>query len=321
VGGQRRGEFLLGLLRRLTQPLDGALVLGEVHTLLVLHLADQPLDDALVPVVSTELVVAVGGLDLDRGEPVVVLAHLEEGDVEGAATEVEDEDELVLLALLEAIGQRRGGGLVDDAQDVEAGDLAGVLRGLALGVVEVGGHRDDGVRDGLAEVGLRVCLQLSEDAGADLLRGVVLALDRGGPVGAHVALDRADGVVHVGDGLPLGDLTDQDLAGLREGDDGRRGPGAFGVRDDGGLATLEDGHHRVGGTEVDSDRTCHVCVSLFVASGLSADLSLYHSSLTGRGAVCKLPDADLSLSGSTCGCGRLFPAATPGRERLLVHPS
>ena len=34
-----------------------------------------------------------------------------------------------------------------------------------------------------------------------------LVVDVDGPVLAHVALDRADGAVDVGDGLPLGDLT------------------------------------------------------------------------------------------------------------------
>ena len=61
------------------------------------------------------------------------------------------------------------------------------------------------------------------------------------PIGAHVALDGPDGAVDVGDGLPLGDLTDEDLAGLGERDHGRSGPGAFCVGDDGGFATFEDG--------------------------------------------------------------------------------
>lgn len=68
---------------------------------------------------------------------------------------------LVLLALVEAVGERRGGGLVDDAQDVEARDLTGLLCGLALGVVEVGGDGDDRVGDGLTEVGLGVALEPS----------------------------------------------------------------------------------------------------------------------------------------------------------------
>ncbi len=83
------------------------------------------------------MVVAGGRLDLDDA-----LADLEQGDVERAATEVEDQDGLV-LALVEAVRERGRGGLVDDAGDVEARDLAGLLGGLALRVVEVRGHGDD----------------------------------------------------------------------------------------------------------------------------------------------------------------------------------
>jgi hypothetical protein len=65
------------------------------------------------------------------------LAELEHGDVERPAAEVEDEDRVLGAFLVEAVREGRGGRLVDDAQDVEAGDLAGVLRRLALCVVEV----------------------------------------------------------------------------------------------------------------------------------------------------------------------------------------
>ena len=82
------------------------------------------------------MVVAGGGLDLEDA-----VADLEHGHVEGAAAEVEDEDRLVGL-LVEPVRERGGGRLVDDALDVEAGDLAGVLGGLALVVVEVRGDGD-----------------------------------------------------------------------------------------------------------------------------------------------------------------------------------
>jgi hypothetical protein len=85
--------------------------------------------------------VTVGADDLHH-----VVAHLEDGDVEGAAAEVVDRDDVVLL-LVEAVGERRRRGLVDDALDVETGDAARVLGGLALRVVEVRGDRDDGLGD------------------------------------------------------------------------------------------------------------------------------------------------------------------------------
>ena len=52
-----------------------------------------------------------------------------------------------------------------DPVDLEACDLAGLLGRLALCVAEVGGNRDDGVRDLLAEERLGVGLQLLEDSG------------------------------------------------------------------------------------------------------------------------------------------------------------
>ena len=125
---------------------------------------------------------------MDGGE-VIVFSHLEQGDIERSATEVEDEDELVFLALVEAVSECGGGGLVDDAQYVEACDLARILCRLALGIVEVRGNRDDRVGHGLAEVLFGIALELAEDASRDLLRGVLLAVDAGGPVRADVALD------------------------------------------------------------------------------------------------------------------------------------
>ena len=154
VGLHHRGELHLGLLRRLPEPLQRHPVLAEIDPLALLELRDDPLDDALIEVVAAEVRVAVGGLHLDHA-----LADLEDRDVEGAAAEVVDGDRLVLL-LVEAVGQRRRRRLVDDPHHLEAGNRARFLGGLPLRVVEVGGNRDDGARDRLAQVLLGGLLQL-----------------------------------------------------------------------------------------------------------------------------------------------------------------
>ena len=79
--------------------------------------SSRPGHDGVVPVVAAEVGVAVGRLDLEHA-----VADLEHGNVERAAAQVEHRDLLVLLLLVEAVGQRRGGRLVDDPQDLEAGD-------------------------------------------------------------------------------------------------------------------------------------------------------------------------------------------------------
>src|SRR5665811_2621985 len=97
------------------------------------------------------------------------------------------------------------------------------------------------------------------------------------PVGSDLALDRADSTLDVGDGLSLGDLADEHLTVLGERDDGRGRTPALRVRDDRGLAALEDGDCRVGGTEVDPYRTCHFYVSCMTSCrrALLATVSLW----------------------------------------------
>ena len=177
----------------------------------------------------------------------------------------------------------------------QAGDAAGVLGGLALGVVEIGRHRDDHLADGLSEVGLRVRLELLQDHGADLRRAVGRAVREGHhdaiavlvlgdlvghqlkraldigviPTTAHEALDRVDGVGGVGDGLALGDLADQALALLAERHHRGNGAPALRAGDDGRLAALHDRDHRVGGAQVDTDDSSHRDYSLSVSVMLS----------------------------------------------------
>ena len=105
------------------------------------HQVHQP----LVPVVAAQPHVAVGGQGVELGA-----ADLHHRHVERAAAEVVDQDVLrreaaplrVEVALLEAEGHGGGRRLVDDVQHLEAGHVAGVLRGLAADLVEVGRHGD-----------------------------------------------------------------------------------------------------------------------------------------------------------------------------------
>jgi hypothetical protein len=65
--------------------------------------------------------------------------QVQERNVEGATAEIVDRD----LGLGDdgepAVSQGRGGGLVDNALDVEAGDAPGVLGGLALATASMTG--------------------------------------------------------------------------------------------------------------------------------------------------------------------------------------
>ena len=173
VGRLDGGQFDLGLLGSLAQALQGHAVLGQVDAGILLELVDQPFHDAPVEVVAAEVRVAVGGLHFEHAFP-----EFQDGNVESAAAEVVHGDGLLLLLILvEPESERRGGRFVDDALDLESRDLARVLGGLALGIVEIGGNGDHGFGDRFAQIVLGGLLHLLEDEGGNFLWGVHLFRD------------------------------------------------------------------------------------------------------------------------------------------------
>jgi len=239
---------------------------------------DDPVRDALVEVLAAEEAVAAGGQHFEH--PFV---DFQDGDIEGAAAQVVD-GHLLVLVLAEAVRQRGRRGFVDDPFDFQAGDLAGVLRRLALGVVEVGRHGDDRFQVLGADELLSALFQKLEDHGRDFLRRVLLVADlepdvavgrRHELVGQVVpgpgdfgrvefapdeALHGIDGVGGVGDGLALGDLAHQPLILIGEGDNGRGGSAAQAVGYDLTVPAFDDRNAGVGCPEVNPDHFCHIAL-------------------------------------------------------------
>ncbi len=169
--GSRR-ERDLGFDDGLADCLHGFGIAAKVESEVATNIVERDGDQQVVDVVAAEMRVAVGGDDFE--DPVV---QLEDGNIEGAAAEVVDRDDAVLL-LVEAIGQRRGGGLVDQAQDFEARDASGVFRGLPLRVVEVGGDSDDRLRDRASEKAFGTALELAKNQSGNFRRGERLVAQR-----------------------------------------------------------------------------------------------------------------------------------------------
>ena len=99
------------------------------------------------------------------------------------------------VPLVEAVGQRRRGRLVDDPQHLEAGDAAGVARRGALRVVEVGRHGDHRAVDFVVELALLgeerlgAVLQLAQDERRDLRRRELLVAEADADDAAGLAAD------------------------------------------------------------------------------------------------------------------------------------
>merc|ERR1719506_2585697 len=269
----RRRERALRLLDFLAQLLQRPLVLGHVLAGLLVEDLDEVLHDALVEVLATQVRVAVRRDDLEDA-----VVDREQRNVERAAAKVVDED--VLLGLLvETVRDRRGSRLVDDPENLKAGDRSGILGRLALRIIEVRRHSDDGMLHLLAEVVLGGLLHLGEHHRRNLLRHELLRLalhlhrDHRLATLVHevegeellVALHgllvvlAADEALHVKQrlrgvdgGLGLRGLADQTLV-FSESNVGRRDAVPLVVRNDLHATILVDSDARISRAKIDPD--------------------------------------------------------------------
>jgi hypothetical protein len=186
------GESTLGTLTSSSETSEGTGIAREVLLGLAAELLLAVVEEVSVEVLATEMGISGSGLDSED-----TTLDVEEGDIESTTTEIVDEDVALLLGLTgtKTVGNGGGGRLVDDTEDVKAGNRTGVLGGLTLVVVEVGGDSDDGLLDLLTELGLGNLLHLGKDHGGDLLGRELLVLTEvlDLDLGAAVVIDNLEG--------------------------------------------------------------------------------------------------------------------------------
>ena len=191
--------FFCGFL----QTLSGHAVCSKINSVCSLELLHHPVDDALVPVVTTKVRVTVGALDFKHS-----ITNFKNAYVECSTAKVEYQNGFVFASLFEAVGKCRSSWLVDNAQHFKTCNLSGFFCCRALCIIEICRHRNNCLRNAVAQICFGVALQFHEDARTDFLWRVLLAINVVAlPVFAHVALHAAEGAVGVGDGLALGHFT------------------------------------------------------------------------------------------------------------------
>ena len=90
----RGGKFDLGPFRRITKTLQRHLVssAAQIETFALLELVDQPVDDALVQVVTTQVRIAVRSLNFDQA-----FSNSQDRNIKCPATKIVDRDRLILF--------------------------------------------------------------------------------------------------------------------------------------------------------------------------------------------------------------------------------
>lgn len=242
-GSSRVGrQDLLHLLGSGQGTRPGLGVRADIDLELLLELIGEVLGQGTVEVATTEVTVVGSSLDVE-----LTLAELDDGGSVVAVADIDEHDPTGLLLragqveLSDTVTESGGGGVVDQAENLEASDFTGIEHGAALDVGEPSGNADSDVGDrklqllggdvpDLGQVhgdqlSSRELLLLSEvaDLGtglaidiAKLSRGVLL-LDRNIGVAecaADQALQVADRVLEVGSLLRLSGLTESSAAGI-----------------------------------------------------------------------------------------------------------
>ena len=246
---------LLGVLGGAQHAGLGASDFLQVDAVLLGKRVADVVEEQLVEIVAAELGVAVAGQDLDDA-----VLDLGDRDVERAAAQVVDQQPLHLGGM-RVVGQHGGGRLVDDPDDLQSGQLARLAGGLPLAVVEEGGHRDDRLRDRLAQGLLGALLERPQDDRRDFLGRVLLVSEGDRDLLAHLALDRSDGPFRGQHVLVACRLADQQPALRVQADDGGQDRVAVLFEDD-GLAVADDRHLAVGRSQVDADDRLGVHVEI-----------------------------------------------------------
>ena len=214
-------------------------------------------------VLSAQEIVTGDGVDLHDGAVV-----LQNGHVKGAAAQIKDQIPDIVL-LRHAVGDGGGGGLVDDAHHIQTRQLTGALGGLALVVVEVGRHGDDGIGDSLSQMGLGVLLQAFQNQAAELLRPEMAVSQPEIPVGAHAALEHRRALEGVEQSPLPGRLTDVELPRLVDADHRGGQHIAEPIGDQLRPAVAKTGDQGIGGSQIDSNE--HRVYPFFFFKRISPD--------------------------------------------------
>ena len=142
----RRRQFDFGFFRRLFEPLQGQHIGFEIDAVFFFEFGDDIVDDGLVEILAAQKSVAVGRQNLEL-RFAVDRRQLDDRNIESPAAQIVNRDFAVFGVAVEPESERGGGRLVDNPLDFEPGDAPRVFGRLALRIVEIRRHRDDGSLD------------------------------------------------------------------------------------------------------------------------------------------------------------------------------
>src|SRR5437870_4581306 len=129
----------------------------EVDPILALEFPFQALEQKIVKIVASELVVPVAGEDFGD-----VAFDAYDRDVKRSPAKVVNHGG-VMCGVAETVRETGGRRLIEDAHDFQARELSGLTGGVALGVRKVGWYGNDRLSDWLMQIAFSPFHQLAKN--------------------------------------------------------------------------------------------------------------------------------------------------------------
>ncbi len=196
-GCHRAWELDLGPLGSIPEPLQNGPVTLKIDALLQFELCNEVLDDLIIHIRSTQL-----GITGSWGHLKDTLTYVHYGDIEGSSSKVQN-NYIVVLTLVQAIGKWCSGWFVDDPQNLQTCNGPCILCCLSLVVIKISWYCYHSLCDLLSKIGFCIPFYLLQDHGRYLRGRVGLVIDGHGIIGAHLPLDPGNRPLGIEHCLPL----------------------------------------------------------------------------------------------------------------------
>ncbi len=239
------GERDLRSLDGLRQPRHGPRIFFHRRTLSA-QTAEHPLAERVVDVVASEVGVAAASPHFEQA-----FIAFEDGDVERAAAQVVDQDQLLGTGL---VGQGGGGGFVHQPLHRKPRHRARVARRLPLRLAEIRRDRDDGPGRTVPDRGLGSVEQRTENERGNLRWRKQLGPHRQARLGAHLSFHGDHRARRIEQPAVLRGSPHVQLAGRSASDHGGQKLDAGTVGEEFRLAVHHRADEGVGRPQIDADR-------------------------------------------------------------------
>ena len=230
-------------------------------------LRQDPVGQRPVVVVAAQGRIAASGQHLKHTH-----AQAQDGNIKSAAAQVINGVN-ALRRVVQAVGNGSGCGLIDQAQNIQAGELRRVFGGLALRIVKISRHGNDGAIHIVVKAVFGAKAQRGQNLGADFHRafftgngahfdhagrghqavGQAFCVGDVGQAAAHQALDRCDGVTGVAGLLRQRVIANLAALGVEVTHDAGQNHPTLGVGQAFGYAVAHRGHQRMRGAQVNAN--------------------------------------------------------------------